>query len=174
MTTGTKKLAVTSPSAYRSAVSQGTAWEAPSGQVFLVRDLNLFDRLVMNQLPSHLQQVVASLIDDVEALRDNDSEEDAAEEFMELMGNREGKMSLAVGNAYELAGWACCLGIIEPQIVMTPNLITDPDRQLAASDLTEEDRMAFFRRAFGGDTGEAQAVATFPERTNGPRRRART
>jgi hypothetical protein len=163
---------ITTAVAYRQLVDQGDLWTAPSGAVFRVRELNLFDRVVLGQMPTHLQSVVSRLIDEVEALRDTTEEQDATEEFVSLLGDGAGKLSVSIGNAYELAAYSCVLGIIEPQVVLTMAEVTDPETQLCVTQLAEDDRMAFFARTMTRDAQEADVAATFPDRSARTRRRA--
>ena len=154
---------VTSIADYLELVDLGVLWAAPSGATFRVRDVSIADRAFIGQLPTNLQTVVDQMIDRAEALRNTDDEQDAIEELSDALGGGERRPSLMLANAYAIAAHMCCLAFIEPQVVMTPQEITDPAVQMWVGKLRDEDRQAFLQHVFGADQAEAAKLATFSD-----------
>jgi hypothetical protein len=165
--TGTIKRAAPTPigaAAYLQLAEEGVLWEAPSGVTIRVRDVSIIDRVLTDTLPSHLQQIVANVIDQSETLREEvgDDADDAAV-AMAAFGGERPTLRSTLDNLYELGNHFAVAAWIEPQVVPTEADVTDPERQLPATRILRDDRLAFVGHVFGLNVREAQQLATFPD-----------
>lgn len=160
LTKTTEPRQISTASAYRQRRNAGTEWEAPSGAVVRVRDLDITDHAVIGTFPSALQQMIYKSIESSATLRSKPSEDidDEANPFAGLSGDEVLSREYEIGIALVKLGW------IEPQVV---DVVTNEDTQLAVNEVDSRDRRAYMERVFGGSGVEAQQFATFPEQPAG-------
>lgn len=61
----------------------------------------------------------------------------------------------------ELVNITCIAGFLDPQLVATPEAITDPDAQMVVTEIDYNDRYRFFALAQRDREGEAEGLTTF-------------
>ncbi|MGI8404981.1 MAG: hypothetical protein ACR2OE_09510 [Thermomicrobiales bacterium] len=151
---------ISTASAYRQRRNAGTEWEAPSGAVIRVRELDLSDHAVIGSFPSELQQMIYKAIEASATLRGKPSEDidDDANPFAGLSGDE------VLAREYEIGTKLVKLGWIEPQVV---DVVEDEDIQISVDEVDSRDRREYMLRTFGVSGGEAKQFATFPEQPAG-------
>ena len=158
----------TGAAAYLQMIDQGVLWTAPSGATIRVRDLRIADRATILALPEELQGIVQDIIERSDTLRNEapkqESTEEATNRGLDLFG---GKVSVALERKYELGVHLCVNGWIDPEVVPTPDDVTDPERQVPATKIPVKDRDAWLAHVFGGDEEAAQALTSFREQPSG-------
>lgn len=152
--------------AYRKQVEQGMLWTAPSGAVIRMRDLAIVDRVLIDSLPQHLQEIVGNIIDRSDALSGDDETDDNTR-AMDAFGGEERTLRSTYDNLTDLGNHFAVAAWIEPEVVPTEADVTDPDRQIPATLIPRDDRMAFVGRILGMDVQGAQQMAGFPAQSDG-------
>jgi hypothetical protein len=151
---------ISTASAYRQRRNAGTEWEAPSGAVVRVRELDITDHAIIGTFPSELQQMIYKSIAASATLRGKPAEEldDEANPFAGLPGDEVLNREYEIGIALVKLGW------IEPQVV---DVVTDEDTQISVHEVDSRDRREYMLRSFGTSGLEAKQFATFPEQPAG-------
>jgi hypothetical protein len=127
-----------------------------TGGEALVRRLDLMDLIALDAIPAHLTEVVNQML--AETLGGEGEPTNAA-----LFAALGGPLN-AVKHQRELADAACCAGFIDPQVVPTPDAVTDPARQIAVTEIERADRDAYWSWAMGAEEAQAAALAgAFPQ-----------
>lgn len=128
-----------------------------TGGTALVRRLTLPELIALDAIPSHLQAMVSEMVEPLLG-----GEAVTAPSNSEIISRLGGPLA-AIKLQGELADAAALLGFVDPQLVLTADQITDPDKHVLLSDIDFADRAAYWAWCQGQEAAEAAAVeAVFP------------
>lgn len=151
-----------SASSYRKRRQEGRIWVAPSGEPIRVRTLDLSDHIVLNKFPDYLRRMIyATLADDVRLgfqTGETEGSDDAPEEDPNPFAGLSPEEVLQ--REYEISTTLCKMSWLVPEVV---DEVTDPENQIAVTELEADDRRAFMVWVFNTYAQEAQQLTPFPE-----------
>lgn len=137
-------------------LARGTPYTLPKSKVeVLVRRPSIITLLRSNVIPLPLQERINTLVMAGSRGRGDDAVQDVVQggigALMEFL---------------DLADIVCIAGFVDPQVVSTPDQITDPDTQICVDDMDPDDRLAYWRYVIGQEATAAAPVAEFPDQSN--------